>query len=33
MAQPGALTTRIYDYVLGDFGEKKKKKKKIANRC
>ena len=27
-AQPEALTTRIYNYVLGGFGEKKKKKKK-----
>ena len=26
-AQPEALTTRICDYVLGHFGEKKKKKK------
>ena len=26
-AQPEALTTRIYNYVLGGFGEKKKKKK------
>ena len=30
-------TTRIYNYVLGGFGEKKKtkkrKKKKIGNRC
>ena len=34
IAQPEALTTRIYDYVLGGFGEeKKKKKKKIGNRC
>ena len=24
-AQPEALTTRIYNYVLGGFGEKKKK--------
>ena len=27
MAQPEALTTTIYNYVLGVFGEKKKKKK------
>ena len=27
MAQPEGPTTRIYNYVLGDFGEKKKKKK------
>ena len=27
IAQPEALTNRIYDYVLGGFGEKKKKKK------
>ena len=26
-------TTRIYNYVLGGFGEKKKKKRKIGNRC
>ena len=26
IAQPEALTTRIYNYVPGDFGEKKKKK-------
>ena len=26
IAQPEALTTRIYTYVLGDFGEKEKKK-------
>ena len=30
MPQPEALTTRIYNCVLGGFGEKKKKKKKIA---
>ena len=28
IAQPEALTTRIYNYVLGGFGEKKKKGKK-----
>ena len=28
IAQPEALTTSIYDYVLGGFEEKKKKKKK-----
>ena len=28
IAQPEALTTRIYNYVLGSFGEKKEKKKK-----
>ena len=28
IAQPEAFTTRIYNYVLGGFGEKKKKKKK-----
>ena len=28
MAQPEALTTGIYNYVLGGFGEKKKEKKK-----
>ena len=34
IAQPGGLTTRIYSYVLGGYGEKKKKgKKKIGNRC
>ena len=27
-AQPEALTTRIYNYVLGGFGEKKTRKKK-----
>ena len=27
IAQPEALTTRIFDCVLGDFGEKKKGKK------
>ena len=27
IAQPEALTTRIYNYVLGGFGEKKKEKK------
>ena len=31
--QPEALTTRIYNYVLGGFGEKRKKKEKIGNRC
>ena len=33
MPQPEALTTRMYNYIQGDFGEKKKKKKKIGNRC
>ena len=28
MTQPGALTTRIYNCVLGGFEEKKKKEKK-----
>ena len=28
MPQPQGPTTRIYNYVLGGFGEKKKKKKK-----
>ena len=28
IAQPEALTTRIYSYVLGGFGEKKKKEEK-----
>ena len=28
IAQPEALTTRIYNYALGGFGEKKKKGKK-----
>ena len=28
IAEPEALTTRIYNYVPGGFGEKKKKKKK-----
>ena len=32
-AQPEALTARIYRCVLAGFGEKKKKKKKIGNRC
>ena len=32
IAQPEALTTRIYTYVLGSFGEKKKEKK-MSNRC
>ena len=27
IAQPEALTTRIYNYVLGGLGEKKKRKK------
>ena len=27
MAQPEGPTTRIYNYVLGAFGEKKRKKK------
>ena len=33
MAQPEEPTTRIYNYVLGGFGEKPKKRKKIGNRC
>ena len=44
MPQPEGPTTRIYNYVLGGFEEKKKdeeegegegkeKKKKIGNRC
>ena len=38
MPQPEGPTTRIYNYALGGFGEKKKKKKKeekkkIGNRC
>ena len=35
LAQPEGPTTRIYNYVLGGFGEKKRKKekKKIGNRC
>ena len=32
IAQTETLTARIYNYLLGDFGEKKKKKK-IGNRC
>ena len=32
MPQPEALTARVYNYVLGGLGEKKKKKK-ICNRC
>ena len=28
-AQPEAPRTRIYNYVLGGFGEKKKEKKKM----
>ena len=30
--EPEGPTTRIYNYVLGGFGEKKKKRK-IGNRC
>ena len=30
IAQPEALTTRIYDYGPWGFGEKKKKKKRLA---
>ena len=33
IAQLEGPTTRIYDYVLGGFGENKKKNKKIGNRC
>ena len=33
IAQPEALTTRIYNSVPGGFGEKKKQQKKIGNRC
>ena len=33
IAQPEGPTTRIYNYVLGGFREKKKKKKKICNGC
>ena len=33
IAQPEALTTRIYNYILGVLWEKTKKKKKIGNRC
>ena len=32
-AQPEGPTSRIYNYILGGFGEKKKKKKNISNRC
>ena len=31
-AQPEALTTTIYNYVLGGFGEKKKKREKKKRR-
>ena len=30
IAQPEGLTTRIYNYVLGGFGEKKGKKRTLA---
>ena len=30
MPQPEALTTRIDNYVLGGFGEKKNKKRRLA---
>ena len=30
IAQPEGPTTRIYNYVLGGFGEKKKKKRRLA---
>ena len=30
IVQPEGHTTRIYNYVLGGFGEKKKKKKRLA---
>ena len=33
MPQLEGPTTRIYNYVLGEFREKKQKKKKIGNRC
>ena len=34
IAQPEGPTTRIYNYVLGGFGNKKKEKnKKIGHRC
>ena len=29
-AEPEGPTTRIYNYILGDFGEKKKKIKRLA---
>ena len=32
IAQPEALTTRMYNHVLGGFGEKKEKKKQVCNR-
>ena len=31
IAQPEALTTRVYNYVPGDFKDKEKEKKKIGN--
>ena len=33
IAEPEGPTTRIYNYVLGGFEEKKKEKKKISIRC
>ena len=30
IAQPEAHTTRMYNYVLGGFGDKKKKKRRFA---
>ena len=33
MPQPEAPTTRIYNCVLGGFGERKKENKKIGNSC
>ena len=33
MPQLEGPTTKIYKYVLGEFGEKKQKKKKIGNSC
>ena len=33
IAQLEGPITRIYNYVLGGFGEKKEEKKKIGNRC
>ena len=33
VAQPEGPTARIYNYVLGGFGEEEKKTQKIGNRC